>query len=90
MTKINQDEIRRIAEEKVFCTRCHQPLDPASAVWLDMNWETHEYSDEAWPEDKSQGCFAFGNYILDSLSASGLHSPTCRTLAQKSWPRSGV
>lgn len=61
-TKINQDEMRALGTgpDPIFCERCHQQLNPTTAIWLDLNNRTNRYSDEAWPEAESQGCFAFG------------------------------
>ena len=45
---------------ELLCERCTQPLNPNDAVWLDLNIHTGEYRKEPWPEDQSQGAFAFG------------------------------
>lgn len=46
--------------EEVFCERCGEKLNERKAVWLDLNWRTHQYSRDPWPAEDSQGGFAFG------------------------------
>lgn len=73
--KIDQEAIRKLVDdwghEPIYCERCRQLLNPATAVWLELSTRTGLYSDEKLPEAESQGCFTFGPDCARTVLAAG-------------------
>lgn len=42
------------------CNSCGREIKPGREVWLELNTETGEYTDQPVPEEHSQGAFVFG------------------------------
>lgn len=58
--------------EPDFCQRCGEQVDPDKAVWLELNWNTQEWSAEgSVPEEESQGCFPFGAACARAVLKAG-------------------
>lgn len=54
------------------CERCGENLDPAKAVWLELNARTGRYAEAGTvPEPESQGCFAFGSACARAVLKAG-------------------
>ena len=58
----------------MICERCGQDLNPALAIWLELNALTGKYSDpnvKPVPEGRSQGCFPFGSCCAKTAMKEG-------------------
>lgn len=64
-------------KEVLECERCGDELDNAKAYWLQLNVDTGLYGEcGTVPDDKSQGCFAFGSACARAvLKAGGVNKP---------------
>lgn len=48
-------------DSALFCTRCGERLNPAKAVWLELDQSTDTYTKEPVADHISQGFFPFGS-----------------------------
>jgi len=59
-------------EEKIYCQRCAEKLDPSKIVWLELDQDTGLYTDKELPEGHiSQGGFSFGRSCARAVLANG-------------------
>lgn len=54
-----------------MCERCKEILNPSTSIRLDLNWRTNEFRKEPWPEEDSQGGFAFGRACAQRILDNG-------------------
>jgi hypothetical protein len=61
-----------LPNERLFCERCLEQLNPKTAVWLELNSYTGTYSEPgSVPEEESQGCFIFGAACAKAVLKNG-------------------
>ena len=56
--------------ETTYCERCHEKLNPAKIVWLELDQDTGRYVEKVPEGHASQGGFPFGSACAKRVLAT--------------------